>query len=804
MRVLAVLAAGLLFALPATAQQKASDDLAAQAKAVMMAEPARALDLATQAEQRAAAIEDGQARATAGATALWLQSEALLRTRNAKAAAPRITRALRLIANGPASPKLRGDLLLTRAGVQQSQLRPAEALASLQEAFALFASAKDTRKQAIALQTIAALYTEANDFVSAEKYFRQAGELNNDDPVLNWALHNNRASGLLRLERTQEATAEYRQALQIAQRLKNPGMQSTVFANLARSLLVEGKLGEADAAIQAGLAIVRKTGQGSEARLLSLAADSAYRRGHLARARTLIDRSFAGVNIAETPLAFRDAHLAAYNIYSALKESAKALPHLERVRKLGDESARLATTTSNALMAARFDYSNQELRIANLKVEEERRAAQFQRTIFIGLGTATVIIITLLSFGLFTIRRSRNQVRDANIELNTSNVALEKALKAKTEFLATTSHEIRTPLNGILGMTQIMLRDPAVPAATRDRLGVVHGAGMTMRALVDDILDVAKMETGNLTVELAATDLHTTLRDVARMWEEQARAKGVGFTLDYADAPRWIETDSGRLRQMLFNLLSNAVKFTETGEIAVRVQAQGERLYLAVTDSGIGIPAEKHEEIFESFRQVDAGTTRKFGGTGLGLAIVRNLALALEGAVSVASVEGEGATFTVDLPLRIVEAPAGAVEAPEGGETIVVLDKNPIARGMLRTLFAPKFAAVEFAATPAEALERLPAGPALLLADEMTLKAAGDDPVATLRDLVAAANARGVRTAVLWAKPDAEIEAALRATSVGLLVAKPVAGATLIENLIAGQQENCKNLDASDLVSNAA
>lgn len=794
------------FSTPAIAQQRDADALIDRAKAAMIAEPGEALKLAGDAERRAGAISDQRARAIATATALWLQSEAMIRSRDAGAAAPKIVRALKLISAYPEPSKLRGDLLLARAGVQQAQMRPAEALASLQEAFNIFGAVGEKRSQSITLQTIATLYTQANDFASADKYFRQAAEVYEGDPRLSLFLYNNRGNVLLRLERNAEASAQYRRALALARSLNSEPMLPPILANLARSLISEDKLDEADAVIAEALAIVRRNGgKGPEAQLLAISADSAYHRKQFARARSLIEQSFAGVEIADTPIAYRDAHLTAYNIYRELGDGALALPHLERVRKLGDEAAQLATSTNMALMAARFDYANQELRIANLKAEEARREAEFQRTLLFGVGGATLIIITLLSIGLFTIRRSRNQVRAANIELGETNVALEKALKAKTEFLATTSHEIRTPLNGILGMTQIMLRDPSVPAQTRDRLGIVHGAGMTMRALVDDILDVAKMETGNLTVELAATDLHAMLRDVTRMWEEQARGKGLEFKLEMDGAPLWVETDAGRVRQLLFNLLSNALKFTEKGVVGVKAEAVAGRLRIAVSDSGIGIPPEKHEEIFESFRQVDAGTTRKFGGTGLGLAIVRNLARALDGDVSVTSVEGEGTVFTVDLPLIEAAAPDGAASADGAGEAVVVLDRNPIARGMLRTLLEPHFTAVQFAATPDEALGLLPGpGAALLLAEEATLRAAGEDAVAILASLAAAAKEKGARTAALWVKPDEAMLASLAQAGADTVVAKPVAGAALVEALLSGRQENCATPGATPLVSHAA
>ena len=807
MRVFLAIAAALTLVLsgPASAQQRVSDTLIDRAKAAMITEPREALQLAVQAEKHAAAIGDSRARATATATALWLQSEALIRSRDAAAAAPKVARALQLISPFQEPSKLRGDLLLARAGIQQAQLRPAEALASLQESFKIFEAAGEKRSQSLALQTIAMLYMDAKDLASADKYLGQAAEVYAGDPRLSLFLYNNRGNVLLQMDRADAAIAQYRKALPIVRTLDSPVLEARILGNIARALISEKKLDEADAAINDAKGILRGVDdKGAEGQLLAIAAESAYQRGNLIQARALIERSFAGVNLAETSLASRDAHLTAYNVYRALNEGVKALPHLERVRKLGDEAAQLATSTNLALMAARFDYANQELRIANLKAEEARREAAFQRTLLFGVGGATLIIITLLSIGLFTIRRSRNQVRAANTELNQTNFALEKALKAKTEFLATTSHEIRTPLNGILGMTQIMLRDPAMPAETRDRLGIVHGAGMTMRALVDDILDVAKMETGNLTVEMAATDLHEMLRDVTRMWEEQARGKGLDFAIEIAGAPRWIETDTGRLRQMLFNLLSNAVKFTEQGQIKVAAEAADGRLRIAVSDSGIGIPPEKHEEIFESFRQVDAGTTRKFGGTGLGLAIVRNLARALDGDVSVAGGEGQGTAFTLDLPLVEVAAPDAAAAAGTG-EAMVVLDRNPIARGMLRTLLEPHFATVQFAATPDDALGLLPgSGPMLLLAEEATLKAADEDAIAALKALTGAAREKGARTAVLWAQPDEAMLAALAEAGTDIIVAKPVAGVALVEALVAGRQQNSGKSPATALVSQAA
>ncbi|WP_231621705.1 hybrid sensor histidine kinase/response regulator [Sphingomonas sp. 37zxx] len=484
----------------------------------------------------------------------------------------------------------------------------------------------------------------------------------------------------------------------------------------------------------------------------------------------------------------------AYDIYRKLGDDRRALVHLEALRRLTDEQTKIATSTNTALMAARFDFANQELRIARLKADElrtgieiERSRARYQQTLFTSIGIAALVILTLLTVGLFTLRRSRNQVRAANTALGATNVALEKALAAKTEFLATTSHEIRTPLNGILGMTQVMLADEALADQQRERVNVVHGAGLTMRALVDDILDVAKMETGNLTIAPEAADLRETLQEVARMWAEPARAKGLVFELDVVDAPHWIETDAGRLRQMLFNLLSNAIKFTAQGVIGLsaRKSGDGTRLILSVRDSGIGIPAGKHAEIFESFRQVDTTTTRQYGGTGLGLTICRNLALALGGEIAVSSAAGAGATFTIDLPLIEVAPPRVAAGAEHGG--LLIVDGNPIARAMLRTLLAPRAGAVHFAdGAKAAAVVITETQPDCVLIDDSILRPnAGTTAPSILAAIAEAAHAAGARCAVLWREPAEEDRAALLAAGADLVIAKPIAGVALAAQLFA-------------------
>lgn len=807
-----LLVVAMLFALPAAAQPAFPARLETEigaAKASMMADQATALRHVERIDALARELPDERSRALGLATARWLGAEAHLRSNAPEKAGPMLAEGLKLVSAAQGPTKLQADLLMSQGAFYMQTEQAVKALSNYQAAFGIFGELKEKRSQAIALQNIGALYISANDGARAEQYYRQAAEVYDGDPALSFTLHNNRGNILSSLERYVESEREYRASLAIARQMQAPLLEARVLVNLARNQLDLKRYDEAGRTIARGFELAR----GADADLLrrSLLATGARQADELgddARALRLIKESFDGIDTATTSVDFRIAHVYAYEIYGRTGDAARALVHLEAVKRLDDQSTKVATTTGAALMAARFNFAEQQTRIETLRRQEVERAAQFQRTLFLSIGAATLIVIAALAWGLITIRRSRNKVAAANIVLGETNVALEKALRAKTEFLATTSHEIRTPLNGILGMTQVMLTDARLGEQTRDRIGIVHSAGMTMRALVDDILDVAKIETGNLTVEAAPMDMCAVMRDVTRMWEEQARAKGLGFRLELSDAPCWIVSDSARLRQIVYNLLSNAIKFTDTGDVSLRAVDEGEgdarRLKLIVSDSGVGIPADKLEDIFESFRQVDASTTRRFGGTGLGLTICRNLAQALGGNIQVESEEGVGSRFIVDLPLVQAEAPLASDKPGHGsGNCMVILDRNPIARSMLRTLFEPRTASLRFAGTVEEALALLADGGIThLLVDEATIKA-GETPVLETIQTLAAAAPDAVITA-LWPKTEDEIKSDLLRAGISKIMEKPVSGAVLVEAVLPAEEEKSAPPGPHPLATHAA
>ncbi|KQM46632.1 hypothetical protein ASE69_15765 [Sphingomonas sp. Leaf208] len=782
----------------------------ADVNATMLIDPAKALPKAVAAEHLAATITNQKARGIAIAKAQWLQGESYLRTNDTDKADAPIRSALAAVKTFQSQSKLHADLLISMGWLDSSQGRAGSALIDYQRAFAIYRKLGDLRGQSRTLVFIAMLYTEAKDPDTADRYYQQALDIYHADANIAVSIYNNRALVLAEDKRFKKAAVLFKKALDLAKQLNSKNLLELIYMNVARVQLALGNLAIADRAIASGRSIADPADSSLAGRLTATAAQSALQHGDVPRAQRLIESALAGINPTTTDTAYRDVHLTAYDIFTAAGDSPAALVHLQALKRLDDAGTKLATDTKTALMAARFDFANQELRISQLKASElqrsiafERTQARTQRNIFIATGAAVAIVIALLAIGLVTIRRSRDQVRAANDDLAVTNSALSKALAAKTEFLATTSHEIRTPLNGILGMTQVMLADPKLPADMRDRLGVVHGAGITMRALVNDILDIAKMETGNLTIEAAAFDVCATVKDAARMWEEQARAKGLSFTVDVGGCPAMIMGDAARVRQIVFNLLSNALKFTKAGHVALSIQVgDDDRLRVGVTDSGIGIPADKIEEIFESFRQADAGTTRQFGGTGLGLSICRNLARAMGGDVSVSSIVGQGATFTLVLPLvRAVSKAVDIVETDTRPGTLIV-DRNPITRSMFKTLLAPHGGPITFAASVEEAVTRLADGDiARVLIDDATVRV-GDDALGGLSRVAEAAYISGAETTLLWPIAAEEERKELLGTGITRVVAKPVSGGTLIARMFDGSVST--NGVNPDLVSHAA
>ncbi len=761
----------LLLAAPAFAQAPLAEQHIARAIDRMFADPQAALAAARAAETAAG---DAPNAGLLAAKARWLEGEALSRLDRDAEAEPLIARTLDAARARWPNSRLHADLLMTWAGIEQNRNHAAVALDAFQQAHNLFRGLHEPRKQAIALVMIAGLYNRARDNESALRYFQAALDVDSGDRNLRMSIFNNRGNALLDMDRPADAIREYQQALALATASGEPGLKVPILNNLARTELQQGK--PAAAQRYSAAAFAASAGHGSEydGSLHAIQGEIALKRGAIGDAVAEIDAAFAHIGDPSSP-AWREVHEAAVDIYARAGRPADALAHLKALKRIDDEVTTVATDTNTALLAARFDATNQQLRIEKLRTNEANQRARFARDralfqlllvggmLFVAVGGAA-----LLAFALAHIHRSRREVRIANRDLAASNAQLGKALAAKREFLATTSHEFRTPLNGILGMSEVLLRDPSLGEHARGRVALLQDAGKSMQALVDDVLDMASLDGGTVALEEAPFDLPRLIEQAAAPWQAEAAGR-IDFTLLLDDCPGAMLGDARRVRQILQHLLANAVKFTPSGSVTLQALGAPGAVEIRVSDTGIGIAAEEQDRIFRKFYQVDGGTRRAYGGIGVGLTLAQTFATRMGGTLTVESTPGSGSSFRLRLPHRTPAAPEPSAEAPAAPmRTLLLVEANPLARGVtIHGLLHAGFA-VEAVATLAEAESRLAAFDLLLIGAEVAPSAPA------LAALLADARTVGT-TAVVLVDPGGGVSReALEAAGAALVLARPI------------------------------
>jgi CheY-like chemotaxis protein len=317
----------------------------------------------------------------------------------------------------------------------------------------------------------------------------------------------------------------------------------------------------------------------------------------------------------------------------------------------------------------------EELRVNNEELEEQSRALRESRTQLESQQAELEQINTQLEEQAQTLEHQKDALQQSHAILTAKSTELQRANDYKSEFLANMSHELRTPLNSTLILAKLLAdnKEGNLSGTQVKYAQTISSAGQDLLALINDVLDLSRIEAGKVDVSAETVDLASTVESLTTMFEPQAAEKRLQFaaTIEPGTPPQ-IHTDPQRLSQILKNLLSNALKFTQQGEIDLRVSPMGpSSVAFAVRDSGVGIETHQHDVIFEAFRQADGSIHRKFGGTGLGLSISRDLAQLLGGSISVRSTPGKGSTFTLILPLEYsasARLPAsGTAAGPRGG-----------------------------------------------------------------------------------------------------------------------------------------
>ncbi len=367
----------------------------------------------------------------------------------------------------------------------------------------------------------------------------------------------------------------------------------------------------------------------------------------------------------------------------------------------------------------------------------------------------------------------------------------EAASQAKSSFLAMMSHELRTPMNGVIGMAHA-LRNTRLNNAQGAYVDTIIRSGDGLMAILNDLLDISKIEAGRLEMEAHPFDLTDAARQVVTLWEGGAGAKGLELILDiHPETPDWVIGDVTRVRQILLNLVSNALKFTEAGHVRVSLVpapgADGDGgVEIVVTDTGIGITPEQITLLFRPFVQAEASTSRRFGGTGLGLAICGRLCEMMGGSIGVESTPGAGSTFRVWLPLPYAEAPQATDPAPAALPPlrILVAEDNPINQLVARAILEAAGAELDVAGDGVEALERLAAERFdLVLMDVHMPNMDGIEAVQRIR----AGQAGRADIPVIALTADAMVgeEARLQALGFDALQPKPIQPGLLIAAIVA-------------------
>lgn len=689
----------------------------------LMADPAAAMKDAKTLEKSAQGEPNGMA------AALWLQGEALARLGRPEEAIPVLARARRNLISQDGV--LAGDILLGEGRAARNLGRQGLALASFQDAYRAYELGNDDRKQAIALHAIGTLYTNARRWDRALDVFDQSEAMATAEGQLRFAILNDKSRVYTEQGEMDLALETAQETLRLAEVIDKPYPRANSHILLADILIDHGKLESARSSLEKARAFDTDPNASIwRPFLLMIEGRLANETGDLETASKRFGALFESYDMDAPVGDYRRAHRLAAEHYGSIGDHALAFAHMTVFADLDSKENGAAAANSFDLSQAAFEAKNRDLEIERLKIEKLKveaeatktrhdaeaavaaKEARFRALITTFALAGASILVGVLLMWLRSARRAQER-------LVRTNADLVEAMEARQRFLASTSHEIRTPLNGVIPFAELILdRDDEknpddaskLDAETRGMLQQIVRSGTLLKSIVDDILDVAKMEEGNFEVSIAETDVGLAVADGAEHHRGKATKKGVDLIIDTPATLASYETDQRLIQQCVANLVGNAVKFTESGKVIVAVIARGDGFDITVQDTGIGIPADKVERVFEDFTQVDEGANRQYGGTGLGLALVRRFSELLGGKVWCESTLGVGTKFTLRINAASIAkddpassepersgAPVGGLRAVPRSDTgevdlsklrVLVAEDNKVNQMLLTTMLA--------------------------------------------------------------------------------------------------------------------
>ena len=548
-------------------------------------------------------------------------------------------------------PAARGRALMIQGYVYRQVNLPDQALLLQQRALRDYEQVDDPERRGWVLKTLATLLIETRQFAQVELYIQQLDALKQahpELPSLAGAAAEVRGLRSSLQQQHEQALQHYQQALQFAEQANDAIGVHVFHAAIGHELLLLNRYSEALRYAEQGLTLMQASGSSSrDVNLLRIKANALAALTRTDEASTLllslVDKATQRQDHPNLAILWDDL----YQLEKKRQQWPLALHYLERARAAAQALTDENSSRRIALLSAAFNSERQNRQIELLQAENRVQQLELERQQQQLIAGISVALFLLGAASFFYLRRQHQHELQRQQQLNSK---LRELDAIKDRMLANTSHELRTPLNGIVGLSDLLLAEELEPTV-REQVELIADSGRRLTRVVTDLLESARLSEGQIRLQLQPVPLSDLVRHALQLCSPLAQHKQLLLKDTLPAGLPEVMVDPARVEQVLINMLNNAIKFTDHGTISIAAEPTGSFLKVMVNDTGIGIPADMQDRIFESFFQVDASPSRRYEGTGLGLAICKQLVEMHGGEIGVIASEGKGSSFWFTLPL---------------------------------------------------------------------------------------------------------------------------------------------------------